>query len=75
MALPGEPRRITVAQAHALLAASRAVIADVRDEKLYDNAHIAGAVSLSPLLLRKTFGQVPAAVRPPVGGTLILYCA
>lgn len=68
MASPGEPRRITVAQAHELFAAGRAVIADVRDEKLYDNAHITGALSLPSRRLAGTR-------LPPGGGLLILYCA
>ena len=39
-------RRISVSEAHALLDAGRGVLVDVRDRRLYDNTHAAGAVSL-----------------------------
>src|SRR3989442_635352 len=55
-------------------AAERGVLVDVRDRRLYDNTHAAGAVSLPLAVIQATQGQVPAGAVPP-DRVLILYCA
>ena len=69
-----EVRRISVSEAHALLDTRRGVLVDVRDRRLYDNTHAAGAVSLPLAVIQATQGQVPAGTVPP-DRVLILYCA
>jgi rhodanese-related sulfurtransferase len=70
-----EPRRIGVGDAHALVEAGQATLVDVRDLRLYDNAHLRGAWSLPLAELRATSGRLPTAGPPPGDGLLILYCA
>jgi rhodanese-related sulfurtransferase len=69
------PRGITPAEAHALLQAGRAVLADVRDSRLYDNAHPAGAVSLPLAALEASGGRLPDGTVVPDDAVLIFYCA
>ena len=69
-----EVRRISVSEAHALLDTGRGVLVDVRDRRLYDNTHAAGAVSLPLAVIQATQGQVPADAVPP-DRVLVLYCA
>ena len=66
--------RISVSEARALLDAGRGVLVDVRDRRLYDDTHAAGAVSLPLAVIQATQGRVPAGVVPP-DRVLILYCA
>jgi rhodanese-related sulfurtransferase len=83
MALPGEtsgaaalePRRIGVAEGRALVEAGRAVLADVRDERLYDNAHIRGASSLPLAVIEASPDRLPEERVPPGDALLLLYCA
>jgi rhodanese-related sulfurtransferase len=70
-----EPRRIGVADAHALVEAGQATLVDVRDVRLYDNAHLRGAWSLPLAELQASSGRRPTAGLPPGDGFLILYCA
>src|SRR3989441_7005822 len=69
-----EVRRISVSEARALLDAGRGVLVDVRDRRLYDDTHAAGAVSLPLAVIQATQGRVPAGAVPP-DRVLILYCA
>ncbi len=65
---------LTAAQAHELVAAGRGVLVDTRDVRLFDNAHVAGALSLPLATLEAAQGRAPAGVLP-TDRTLILYCA
>ncbi|HEU5262872.1 MAG TPA: rhodanese-like domain-containing protein [Gemmatimonadales bacterium] len=67
-------RRISVAEAQALVTAGRAVLVDTRDRRLYDNAHAAGAVSLPLSAIEAAKGQLLPDSVPP-DRLLILYCA
>ncbi|MGH7547876.1 MAG: rhodanese-like domain-containing protein [Gemmatimonadales bacterium] len=71
--LPAVPR-ISVAEAHALVAAGRAALVDTRDRRLYDNAHAAAAISLPLSEMDAAKGQLLPDSVPP-GRLLILYCA
>jgi len=70
-----EPRRIPVALAHSLVEQGQAVLLDVRDARLYDNAHIRGATSLPLARLTVTPGRIAPGVLPEHPGLLIFYCA
>jgi rhodanese-related sulfurtransferase len=65
---------LTAAQAHELAAAGRAVLVDTRDGRLFDNAHVAGALSLPLATIEAAQGHVAAGALPP-DRTVILYCA
>ncbi len=67
-------RRISVAEARALLETGRGVLVDVRDHRLHDDTHAAGAVSLPLAVIQATQGRVPAGAVPP-DRVIILYCA
>src|SRR3989442_13031980 len=69
-----EVRRISVSEAPALLDTGRGVLVDVRDRRLYDQTHAAGAVSLPLAVIQATQGRVPAGARPP-HRVLTLYSA
>jgi rhodanese-related sulfurtransferase len=76
MNLPdAEPRKINPDQAHAESEAGRAVLLDVRDERLFDNAHIDPAVALPLGEIEAGTGRLPARLRVPENALLILYCA
>ena len=70
-----ELRRLPPADAHDLLAAGRAVLADVRDLPLYQNSHPRGAVSLPIATVPASSGRLPAGFSVPDDALLILYCA
>jgi rhodanese-related sulfurtransferase len=70
-----EPRRIGPDQAHAASAAGRAVLLDVRDERLFDNAHIDPAVALPLAELEGGAGRLPGRIVIPGNALVILYCA
>lgn len=70
-----EPRRINPDQAHAASEAGRAVLLDVRDERLFDNAHIDPAVALPLAEIEAAAGRLPARIMVPEDALLILYCA
>ena len=65
---------LTPAQAHELVAAGRGVLVDTRDARLFDNAHVAGALSLPLGTIEAARGSLPLASLPP-DRILILYCA
>ncbi len=69
-----EVRRISLTEARALLDAGRGVLVDVRDRRLYDNAHAAGAISLPLAAVEAMDGRIPPGVLPP-DRVAILYCA
>ncbi|HYT98978.1 MAG TPA: rhodanese-like domain-containing protein [Gemmatimonadales bacterium] len=71
---PDEIRRVSVTEARALAASGRAVLVDTRDRRLYDNAHLPGAISLPLAQIAATDGDVPASAGPPEA-VAILYCA
>ncbi|HXF96585.1 MAG TPA: hypothetical protein VNI61_10860 [Gemmatimonadales bacterium] len=66
--------RLAVAEALALVAAGRGVLADARDRRLYDNAHAEGALSLPLAELEGPEGRARAEAGA-AGRVLILYCA
>ena len=70
-----EPRRISPDQAHAASEAGRAVLLDVRDERLFENAHIDPAVALPLAEIETAAGRLPARIMVPKDALLILYCA
>ena len=65
---------LTAAQAHELVAAGKGVLVDTRDRRLFDNTHVAGAVSLPLAVIEAAQGQPPVGMLPP-DRTIILYCA
>jgi len=67
-------RRISVAEAQALVGAGRALLVDTRDRRLYDNAHPSSALSLPLSEIEAVNGQIAPDVVPP-DRLLILYCA
>jgi len=71
---PDEIRRVSVTEARALAASGRADLVDTRDRRLYDNAHLPGAISLPLAQIAATDGDVPASAGPP-DAVAILYCA
>lgn len=70
-----EPRRVQPAEAQAASAAGRAVLLDVRDARLFDNAHIDHAIALPLAELEAARGQLPERIPVPGYARLILYCA
>jgi rhodanese-related sulfurtransferase len=67
--------RVSPADARALATDGRAVLVDIRDSSAYENAHIAGAVSLPLAVLDAAGGEVPPALAPPRDRLVVLYCA
>lgn len=70
-----EPRRIDPDPAHAASEAGRALLLDVRDARLFDNAHLDAAVALPLAELEAAAGHLPARIVVPEDALLILYCA
>jgi rhodanese-related sulfurtransferase len=70
-----EPGKINPDQAHAASEAGRAVLLDVRDEHLFENAHIDPAVALPLAEIEAAAGHLPARIVVPEDALLILYCA
>ena len=69
----GAIRRVSVADARALVDQGEGVLVDTRDRRLFDNAHAAGAASVP---LAEIVAAPLEAVRGlPAARTLILYCA
>jgi len=66
---PDEIRRVSVTEARALAASGRAVLVDTRDRRLYDNAHLPGAISLPLAQIEATDSAGPPEA------VAILYCA
>ena len=67
-------RRLSVAEAHSLIAAGHGVLVDTRGRHHYDNAHAAGAVSVPLTAIEATEGRAAVDAAPP-DRVLILYCA
>lgn len=70
-----EPRRIQPDKAHAVSKAGRAVLLDVRDAHLFENAHLESAVALPFAEIMAMDGHLPARIPVPDDPLLILYCA
>ena len=70
-----EPRRIGPDEARAQSQAGQAVLLDVRDAHLFENAHIESAVALPFAELAALDGRLPARIPVPDDPLLILYCA
>ena len=70
-----EPRRMTPEDAHSAVQARGAVLLDVRDARLFDNAHIDGALALPLAELDAWEGRLPPRMSLPDNALLILYCA
>jgi rhodanese-related sulfurtransferase len=64
--------RLPISEALALLNAGSAVLVDTRDQRLYDNLHAAGALSL-PLADRRARWQ--GGGRAAGDRLILLYCA
>jgi rhodanese-related sulfurtransferase len=63
-----EPTKLTPVEVYPKVERGEALPIDVRDERLFDNAHIAGA---RPLPL----ARIEAGERPPDAALILLYCA
>lgn len=70
-----EPRKVSPDQAHAASEAGRGVLLDVRDERLFDNAHIDPALALPFAEIEAAAGRLPGRIVVPEDSLLILYCA
>src|SRR5881392_2247427 len=57
--------RLTAAEARERVAAGRGVLVDTRDARLFDNAHIAGALSLPLAAIEAAHGRLPVGALPP----------
>jgi rhodanese-related sulfurtransferase len=77
--MPGQsesaPRRIQPEEAHAASQAGRAVLVDVRDAPLYQNAHLDPSISLPLAELEAAGRTVPPSLTNPEDALIILYCA
>ena len=70
-----EPRRIGPAESHAASAAGRALLLDVRDAHLFENAHLDSAIALPLAELVALDGRLPPRIPVQDDPLLILYCA
>ena len=70
-----EPRRVNPDEARALSQAGRAVLLDVRDAHLFENAHLASAIALPLAEIMARDGRLPARIPVQDDPLLILYCA
>jgi rhodanese-related sulfurtransferase len=70
-----EARKIQPDEAHAASEAGRAVLLDVRDARLFDNAHLDRAIALPLAEIVAAGGRIPARIPVPEDALLILYCA
>lgn len=69
-----EPRKVQPGEAHAASQSGRALLLDVRDARLYDNAHLYPSVSVPWAEIEAT-RRIPARISAPEDALLILYCA
>lgn len=69
-----ESRRITAAEAYALLEAGRAVLLDVREPAAFETLHARAAISVPHVAVQASGGRFPAGVSAPGDSLLILYC-
>jgi rhodanese-related sulfurtransferase len=70
-----EPRRIEPAEARALSISGRAVLLDVRDAHLYENAHLESAIALPLAEIAALDGRLPGRIPVSDDPLLVLYCA
>ena len=73
--LTPEPRKVLPDEARALSQAGRAVLLDVRDAHLFENAHLESAIALPFAEIMAMDGRLPARIPLPDDPLLILYCA
>jgi rhodanese-related sulfurtransferase len=69
------PRRIQPEEAHAASRAGQALLVDVRDMPLYQNAHLDPSISLPLTELEAAGSKLPAHLTTPENALIILYCA
>jgi len=69
------PRRVLPHEARAASQSGHALLVDVRDARLFDNAHLDPAVSLPLAEIEAAGRRLPASISVPEGALLILYCA
>jgi rhodanese-related sulfurtransferase len=69
-----EVRRVSAAEAYALLGTGRAVLVDVRNAADYEAAHAEGAISAPHVAVQALGGRLPPGSRAPDDAQLILYC-
>lgn len=67
-------RRVAPAEARALVEAGHAVLVDTRDRRLYENVHVAGAISL-PLAEIAGADEDAKLGALPLDRLVIFYCA
>ena len=70
-----EPRRIQPDEARSLSQAGRAVLLDVRDAHLFENAHLESGIALPLAEIMALDGRLPARIPVRDDPLLILYCA
>ena len=70
-----EPRRIQPDEARSLSQVGGAVLLDVRDAHLFENAHLESAIALPLAEIMALDGRLPARIPVPDDALLILYCA
>jgi rhodanese-related sulfurtransferase len=70
-----DPRRMDPVDAHAAAQAGRAVLLDVRDARLFDNAHIEKALAVPLAEIESGDGRLPSRVTVPGDAVVVLYCA
>ena len=70
-----EPRRVRPDEAHAASQSGRALLVDVRDARLYDNAHLDPSLSLPLAEIEAAGRNLSASLTNPDDHLIILYCA
>jgi rhodanese-related sulfurtransferase len=70
-----DPRRMSPVEAHLATTTGRAILLDVRDARLFDNAHIENALAVPLAEIEARDGLLPSRVTVPEGALLIPYCA
>ena len=69
-----DPRKVRPDEAHAASQAG-ALLIDVRDARLYDNARLDPSVSVPLAEITASGGRLPSRLTVPDDALLILYCA
>lgn len=72
---PPEPRKVQPGEAHAASQSGRAVLVDVRDARLYDNAHLNPSLSLPLAEIEAARRNLPESLANRGDALFILYCA
>jgi rhodanese-related sulfurtransferase len=72
---PPEPQKVQPTEAHTASRSGPALLVDVRDARLYDNAHLDRAVSVPLAEIEAAGGNLPPGISVPTDALLILYCA